>query len=403
MTMAVAINLMTVAFALPWFMGQKISIGARRGQQFLMLQGLTWILILGSSRIQDPIGSSVLALVASAMAMIALWRLSRALRAWLGPRPAALRNLLAICCALGPLGFAIMQQSTPDRTHWFSASYGAGLILVGCMALRPAKAVAVLWRYILFGMCFIMGLLMLTRSYITIAWLQRFAEESHINTVLTIAAPAFSTLTLLVILMAWRDETQRRDLEQNPDDPLTGLPHRYALMHQAQDMLQRSQRNKIPLSMLLLDIDQFKYVNQRRGYGVGNEALQLLSMALQKQIRGDEMAARWRGESFCLLVHADATGLQSLITRLKSAVQLGLQHELQLSLDFSIGCVHIPEVWDELTFENLVNEAIRALQKAKKTGLGGLKVITLQVPVQQASLATDQATQADSQKAFSQF
>ena len=141
-------------------------------------------------------------------------------------------------------------------------------------------------------------------------------------------------------------------------------------------------------------MDQFKYINSQRGYGVGNEALQLLSMVLQKQMRADELAARWHGETFCLLVHADEQGMQSLFTRLKSAVQLGLQHELQLSLDFSAGCVHVPEVWDELTFEELASEATRALHKAKKSGHGGLKIVTLLAPRQLSAPATPAATTA---------
>lgn len=201
------------------------------------------------------------------------------------------------------------------------------------------------------------------------------------------ATPICSTLLLLAILLAWRDESQRQNLEQKQEDDLTGLPHRHALARQAQGMLRRSQRGHLPLSIVLLDMDQFQRVNRRHGYDVGNEALQLLSLALQKQMRGDEVAARWHGESFCLLVHADAAGVQSLFTRLKSAIQLGLMHELQLNLDFSAGCVHVPEVWDGLSFDDLTHEALQALRQAKKSGQGGLKIITLQAPDHEASPA----------------
>ena len=390
MTMAVAINLMAVAFALPWFMGKKISASARRGQQFLLLQGLAWVLILGASRTQSAFWSSALSLAATSVAMTALWRLGRALSGWLGPRSSALRHMLAAGCILTPLGFLGRIQSPTDRAAWFSACYGICAMLVGVKALWPGRPASKLWRYLVFGVGFVLGWVLLLRSYITLhpEWLQRFGtEEATINHALTMATPICSTLLLLAILLAWRDESQRQNLEQKQEDDLTGLPHRHTLARQAQGMLRRSQRGHLPLSIVLLDMDQFQRVNRRHGYDVGNEALQLLSLALQKQMRGDEVAARWHGESFCLLVHADAAGVQSLFTRLKSAIQLGLMHELQLNLDFSAGCVHVPEVWDGLSFDDLTHEALQALRQAKKSGQGGLKIITLQAPDHEASPA----------------
>jgi diguanylate cyclase (GGDEF)-like protein len=389
-TMAVAINFMAVAFALPWFIGQKISASARRSQQFLLLQGLAWVLILGASRTQSTFWSSALSLAAISVAMTALWRLGRALSGWLSPRSSALRHLLAAGCILTPLGFLGLIQSLPERAAWFSACYGICTVLVGCMALQPAKAAGKLWRHIVSGVGFVMGPVLLLRSYIALHpdWLQQFnAKEAMIHQTLIMAPAICSTLLLLAILLAWRDESQRQSLERHQEDDLTGLPHRHTLVRQAQGMLRRAQRGHLPLSVVLLDMDQFQRVNRRHGYDVGNEALQLLSLALQKQMRGDEVAARWDGESFCLLVHADAAGVQSLFTRLKSAIQLGLMHELQLSLDFSAGCVHVPEVWDSLNFDDLIHEALQALRQAKKNDQGGLKIITLQPPDHEGSPA----------------
>lgn len=168
MTMAVAINLMAVAFALPWFMGKKISASARRGQQFLLLQGLAWVLILGASRTQSAFWSSALSLAATSVAMTALWRLGRALSGWLGPRSSALRHMLAAGCILTPLGFLVLIQSPTDRAAWFSACYGICAMLVGVKALWPGRPASKLWRYLVFGVGFVLGWVLLLRSYITL-------------------------------------------------------------------------------------------------------------------------------------------------------------------------------------------------------------------------------------------
>ncbi|RGE45802.1 GGDEF domain-containing protein [Comamonas testosteroni] len=382
MTMAVTINLMTVAFAVPWFMGQKISAAVRRGQQFLLLQGLAWLFILTAGRFPDFLVNALFACSAATLSMSALWQLSKAIRGWLGPRNPVLIRMVAALCVIGLVGMLVLIQSKPYRLAWYSVFYGLAIETMTWMVLYPRQPVQKAWRYLLFTIGQCMAVMMLVRSYITLQtpWLQTFTENSAANAPLSMVAPLLSSLLVVSILMAWRDETQRSSLEHNQEDPLTGLPHRHTLTRQAQGMLRRSQRANLPLSMVLLDMDQFKYVNSQRGYRVGNEALQLLSMVLQKQMRADELAARWHGETFCLLVHADESGVQSLFTRLKSAVQLGLQHELKLSLDFSAGCVHVPEVWDELTFEELASEATRALHKAKKDGHGGLKITTLLAP-----------------------
>ena len=383
MTMAVSVNLMAVAFAMPWFMGQQVSASARRSQQFLLLQGLSWVMLLSSILIQSPIWSTVLALFSFVIAVISLVRLSRALLGWLGPRSKALQQLLNISCVLGALGYMALAQSPTGRNAWFFGSYGISLFLVGSLALRPHTEVGRLWRYMLFGVSLCMSLILLLRSFLTLnpGWLLQYTvEDDSLSLLWTTVPPIGSVVLLLAILLAWHDEAQRTKREQHQQDPLTGLPHRHALTQQAQTMLQRAQRSHQPFSIVLLEMDQLQQINRLRGNQVGNDALQLLSLVLQKQMRGDEVAARWRAESFCLLVHTDAAGIRALCTRLKSAIQLGMQHELHLHLSFSAGCVHVPEVWSELEFDDLVDEATRALNQARKAGPGGLKIISLQAP-----------------------
>ena len=383
MTMAVSVNLMALALAIPWFMEKKVSAATKRTQQFLLLQGLAWVLLLGSVLTEPPIWGAVLALLSFIASLISLRRLSRALASWLGPRPKLLQYLLATCSVLGPLGCLALFQFPVAQSAWLFASFGLCLFFVASMALRPQMAVGKLWRHLLFGVGLSMGLILLLRGFLLInpELLKQYVSNDESLQFLFSRAPQLGSMALLLaILLAWHDEAQRNKREQRRHDPLTGLPLRYALMQQAQTMLRRSQRSRQPFSIVLLEMDQLQQISRLRGNQVSNDALQLLSLVLQKQMRGDEVAARWRAESFCLLVHTDAAGIRALCTRLKSAIQLGMQHELHLHLSFSAGCVHVPEVWSELEFDDLVDEATRALNQARKAGPGGLKIISLQAP-----------------------
>ena len=77
MALMVAVNLMTIAFALPWFMGQsqKMSRPALNAQQFLLLQGLSWLLIFGAGQVDTFGWNALLSTSATAASLGALWQL----------------------------------------------------------------------------------------------------------------------------------------------------------------------------------------------------------------------------------------------------------------------------------------------------------------------------------------
>jgi diguanylate cyclase (GGDEF)-like protein len=103
-------------------------------------------------------------------------------------------------------------------------------------------------------------------------------------------------------------------------DPLTGLLNRGGFREAAERVLSLADRNAVPVSVALIDLDGFKQVNDRRGHAAGDELLAELGEAWQAELRGSEVLARLGGDEFALvLAGADRDGAGDALRRLRAA------------------------------------------------------------------------------------
>jgi hypothetical protein len=98
--------------------------GARNAQQFLLLQGLAWLLVFCSGHVLPFTWNALLSISSAAAATGALWQLHKALKGWLGPRNKILTRSLALLCLLTLAGVLVLIESKPYRLAWFNISYG---------------------------------------------------------------------------------------------------------------------------------------------------------------------------------------------------------------------------------------------------------------------------------------
>ena len=157
-------------------------------------------------------------------------------------------------------------------------------------------------------------------------------------------------------------ESARRDV-------LTEALTRRAMEEVAEDELARSRRHDLPLSLLLLDIDHFKLVNDQYGHAAGDTALRQFAGAVRRCLRREDVFGRLGGEEFCALLPSTAVGgAAQLAERIRQSVA-NLAVEAgghRLSMKVSIGVASLGEHggnWDEL-----VNQADRAMYAAKRAG-----------------------------------
>lgn len=159
-------------------------------------------------------------------------------------------------------------------------------------------------------------------------------------------------------------------LELSNTDHLTGLFNRRYLMEALGKEVQRSVRKKSNLSMLVLDIDHFKKVNDAYGHLQGDIVLQRVSQLLQKELRTYDTAARYGGEEFIAILPAATLDEAVFVAnRVRMAVQTasfnGILSELSLTVSLGVANISASGV---TTVDGFIKLADDALYRAKANG-----------------------------------
>ena len=163
-------------------------------------------------------------------------------------------------------------------------------------------------------------------------------------------------------------------LKINTDvDPLTQIANRRRFDDTMTLEIKKAKRTGTILSVLLLDIDHFKFYNDTYGHLEGDSCLKKVAAALSTSLkRPKDLAARWGGEEFaCLLPNTNAKGAQNVAEVLREAIQnLSIPHKsspVNEVVTVSVGVV-ASNPMDDNSFDNLLKRADEALYQAKESG-----------------------------------
>jgi diguanylate cyclase (GGDEF)-like protein len=150
-------------------------------------------------------------------------------------------------------------------------------------------------------------------------------------------------------------------------DGLTGLANRRAASEALHAEAARAERFETPLSVVLADLDEFKEVNDAHGHAVGDEVLRVFAAVLRETLRESDLAGRWGGEEFLLLLPgADEAGAAQLAERVRIALAArNIPSVPGLRVTASFG---VAEYAGESNTEQLVEAADSALYRAKQAG-----------------------------------
>jgi diguanylate cyclase (GGDEF)-like protein len=257
--------------------------------------------------------------------------------------------------------YSRVEESDETREELVSDLYAVGARLRGRIrtfvhdgtegsddpTVRPAAAVPVIFHER------VMGALMVVSDDPQRAW-----EENEIMLMRTVA----DQVAVAVNHARLFQQTQQMALT----DALTGCFNRRFFEIQLERDLHLATRMRQPVSLIMLDIDRFKGVNDTHGHAAGDAALRQIASALREEVRGVDTAARYGGEEFAIILpQANLEGALVVAERLRTRIEREQMPGIG-SVTASLGVASFPV--HASSRDLLVTTADRALYQAKHTG-----------------------------------
>jgi len=239
---------------------------------------------------------------------------------------------------------------------WCRAEHGIFAILagvgIGSKIARIACPFALLLPY----------LLELGRSTIIAHRLMSVQYSSALATSLA-AMMAFG----LILILAWRINTLEKAIHDlSLRDELTKVYNRRGFYILAQQALRLAQRSQVPFSVLFIDLDDLKLVNDTLGHDAGSAFLRELATLLKKSFRRSDVIGRVGGDEFAVAGESSEAAIHLAVTRLeKAGAEWNAQPGRQYTLSFSYGHV-TSDVNQKESLEDLLGKADSAMYRTKR-------------------------------------
>jgi diguanylate cyclase (GGDEF)-like protein/PAS domain S-box-containing protein len=177
-----------------------------------------------------------------------------------------------------------------------------------------------------------------------------------------------------------RDLTEHKKLQSRLEnmatiDSLTGLANRQAFMQRAKNEFHRARRYARPITVVMIDIDHFKTINDRYGHAAGDEVLRQVADICQSSLRGSDFIGRVGGEEFVLLLpDTRQTNAYHVAERMRTQLYetpIELETGTKLNITASFGVAHMNE--DDSDFNAILERADKAMYHAKHDGRNQVK------------------------------
>ena len=160
-------------------------------------------------------------------------------------------------------------------------------------------------------------------------------------------------------------------------DPLTGLWNQTAILDFLQREIDRSHRNKSPLSLIIADLDLFKGINDSLGHLVGDEVLREISKRIQSSIRSYDYAGRYGGDEFVIIMpgcdrDAAYSRAESLRTSISEPPISTTEGDILCTISIGLAVMNVADFLDSKAF---LKAADQALYRAKSSGRNQVSLV----------------------------
>lgn len=194
-------------------------------------------------------------------------------------------------------------------------------------------------------------------------------ELSIVSFVINIILISSSIFGLFYYFVYSHQEMQKSLRSLANTDPLTGLPNRRAFFIKAEIEFKRAKRYDRPFSVLMIDIDHFKNINDTHGHGVGDEVLQIFANMLMDCCRDVDLLGRYGGEEFVVLL--PETSVQEIRIRTQRIIEKTKKlviHTSETNFSFSISVGMAQLNYSDESLSSILKRADNALYRAKELG-----------------------------------
>lgn len=378
---AIAFTSSILMAAVLWFVfAGRFRDGLARWTQSLWVHALAWLLIALRGAIPDLVS------VAAANGLLALgWSLQLAAVLEFQRRTVT-SALLWVPAAIVFVLFLLLIDDARLRLIVGGPLYGAfcTLIAVAAFTHRPAYG---LRAYGLFAGSYLVAATVLFLRSVG-AWVEpqayagALAPHAH-QGLLYFVACALVVSSSLAYLLMHRERADEETRRLAITDPLTGVFNRRTFIELAERELARSRRDATSLSLMILDLDHFKQVNDTYGHLVGDEVLVAFTGLIKDRARRGDLVVRYGGEEFCVLLPATSLpAAVALAERIRAATAATALTARPLKITVSVGVTAYGGA-PGVTLGTLLERADEALYRAKHEGRN--RVVAL--PLAESSLA----------------
>jgi len=162
-------------------------------------------------------------------------------------------------------------------------------------------------------------------------------------------------------------------------DPLTGIYNRRAILERAETEITRASREGRAYGLAILDLDDFKKVNDQFGHQMGDKALKITSTCLRESTRQYDTAGRIGGDEFMVFFAVDSKEqFKRILSRVLNDINqhhMDISGELTIRIKASIGAVYVDStIHDQVGITRLMKKADDALYNAKDMGGNNIKI-----------------------------
>jgi len=249
--------------------------------------------------------------------------------------------------------------------------------------LRPAEIIlfvmlpGVLWAALRFSVTgaslaiFLSALIVMGVSIVTYGELAGGISPHDVFALqISMVTMALGGLFVSAALTERRYSEMRLDMLAN-HDPLTGLPNRSYFQDFLSHALARALREKSQVSLLFIDLDRFKHINDSQGHEVGDQVLRVVANRLDEQLRADDFVARLGGDEFAvIMIHPPASRAASRVARklIKALAESFKIDHRRYAIGASVGISVFPD--DGPDANTLLRQADLAMYQAKQRRSG---------------------------------